>query len=141
MHCCRSFPWSDSTEARGWREQSTLSFTNAFAPLPTDLGGAINNAFNNSSPDYYVGFNLNLPFRNRVAKADQYRSELEYRQSELRARRIKKQIRIEVRNAQYALEQNRARLAAARKARDLANARSISRRKSKPWGRDRTFKP
>ena len=51
--------------------------------VPTDLGGAIQNAFNNSSPDYYVGFNLNIPFRNRVAKADQYRSELEYRQSEL----------------------------------------------------------
>jgi outer membrane protein TolC len=89
--------------------------------LPTDLGGAINNAFNSSSPDYYVGFNLNIPFRNRVAKADQYRSELEYRQSELRREELKKQIRIEVRNAQYALEQSRARLEAARKARDLAN--------------------
>ena len=89
--------------------------------VPTDLGGAINNAFNNSSPDYYVGFNLNIPFRNRVAKADQYRSELEYRQSELRREELKKQIRIEVRNAQYALEQSRARLEAARKARDLAN--------------------
>jgi len=52
--------------------------------VPTDLGGAMRNAFNNSSPDYYVGLNLNIPFRNRVAKADQYRSELEYRQSELR---------------------------------------------------------
>jgi len=88
---------------------------------PTDLGGALETAFNNSSPDYYVGFNLNIPFRNRVAKADQYRSELEYRQSELRREQLKKQIRIEVRNAQYALEQSRARLDAARKARDLAN--------------------
>ena len=88
---------------------------------PTDLGGALETAFNNSSPDYYIGFNLNIPFRNRVAKADQYRSELEYRQSELRREQLKKQIRIEVRNAQYALEQSRARLDAARKARDLAN--------------------
>ena len=88
---------------------------------PTDFGGALQTAFNNSSPDYYVGFNLNIPFRNRVAKADQYRSELEYRQSELRREQLKKQIRIEVRNAQYALEQTRARLAAARKARDLAS--------------------
>ncbi len=88
--------------------------------LPTDLGGAIGNAFNNSSPDYYVGLNLNIPFRNRVAKADQYRSELEYRQAELRMEQLKKQIRIEVRNAQYALEQSRARLEAARKARDLS---------------------
>ena len=89
-------------------------------PVPTGLGGGIENAFNNSSPDYYVGLNLNIPFRNRVAKADQYRSELEYRQAELRKEQLKKQIRIEVRNAQYALEQSRARRDAARKARDLA---------------------
>jgi len=94
------------------------------ALLPTDLGGAMQNSFNNSSPDYYVGLNLNIPFRNRVAKADQYRSELEYRQAELRREQLKKQIRIEVRNAQYALEQSRARLDAAHKGRDLA-ARSF----------------
>src|SRR5437660_5929356 len=58
--------------------------------------------------------------RNRVAKADQYRSELEYRQAELRREQLKKQIRIEVRNAQYALQQTAARVDAARKARDLA---------------------
>jgi outer membrane protein TolC len=96
-------------------------FTGDVAPLPTDLGGAIHSAFNNTAPDYYVGFNLNIPFRNRVAKADQFRSELEYRQSELRREQLKKQIRIEVRNAQYALQQTRARLDAARKTRDLAN--------------------
>ena len=45
---------------------------------------------------------MNIPFRNRVAKADQYRSELEYRQAELSQRATsQKQIRIEVRNAQY----------------------------------------
>ncbi len=88
--------------------------------VPTDFGGALKNAFNNSSPDYYVGLNLNIPIRNRVAKADQYRSELEYRQAELRLEQLKKQVRIEVRNAQYALDQTGARVEAARKARDLA---------------------
>jgi outer membrane protein TolC len=88
--------------------------------VPTDLAGGWQNAFNNSSPDYYVGLNLNIPFRNRVAKADQYRSELEYRQASLRKEQLRKQIRIEVRNAQYALEQSRARVGSARKARDLA---------------------
>src|SRR5262249_56575787 len=48
--------------------------------VPTDFSGALQNAFNNTAPDYYVGFSLNIPIRNRVAKADQYRSELEYRQ-------------------------------------------------------------
>jgi outer membrane protein TolC len=78
------------------------------------------NAFNNTAPDYYVGLNLSIPIRNRVAKADQYRSELEYRQAELRMEQLKKQVRIEVRNAQFALDQTGARVAAARKARDLA---------------------
>ena len=88
--------------------------------VPPDFGGALANAFNNTSPDYYVGLNLNIPIRNRVAKADQYRSELEYRQAELRLEQLKKQVRIEVRNAQYALDQTGARVEAARKARDLA---------------------
>jgi outer membrane protein TolC len=90
------------------------------ANVPTGFAGALNSTFNNSSPDYYVGLNLNIPLRNRVAKADQYRSELEYRQAELRLEQLKKQVRIEVRNAQYAVEQTGARVQAARKARDLA---------------------
>jgi outer membrane protein TolC len=88
--------------------------------VPTNFAGALGNAFNNSSPDYYIGLNLNIPIRNRVAKADQYRSQLEYRQAELRREQLKKQIRIEVRNAQYALEQSRARVESALKGRDLA---------------------
>lgn len=88
--------------------------------VPTNFAGGLRNAFNNSSPDYYVGLNLNIPIRNRVAKADQFRSELEYRQAELRLEQLKKQVRIEVRNAQYALDQTGARVDAARKARDLA---------------------
>ncbi|HVN17904.1 MAG TPA: TolC family protein [Dongiaceae bacterium] len=88
--------------------------------VPRDFMGALENAFNYSSPDYYVGLNLNIPIRNRVAKADQYRSELEYRQAELRLEQLKNQVRIEVRNAQYALDQTGARVEAARKARDLA---------------------
>jgi outer membrane protein TolC len=88
--------------------------------VPPDFVGALQNGFNGSSPDYYVGLNLNIPIRNRVAKADQFRSELEYRQAELRLEQLKKQVRIEVRNAQYALDQTGARVEAARKARDLA---------------------
>jgi outer membrane protein TolC len=89
--------------------------------VPTNWWGGFQNSFNNTSPDYLVGLNLAVPIRNRVAKADQYRSELEYRQAELREQQLKKQIRIEVRNAEYALEQGRARVEAAKKARDLAD--------------------
>ena len=94
--------------------------TGCTSNVPGDFGGALSNTFNNSAPDYYVGLNLSIPLRNRVAKADQYRSELEYRQAELRMEQLKKQVRIEVRNAQYAVEQTQARVQAARKARELA---------------------
>src|SRR6187402_337424 len=94
--------------------------TNIISTAPGGYGGAVKNAFNNSAPDYYVGVNMNIPLRNRVAKSDQYRAELETRQSELRMQQLKKQIRIEVRNAQYALAQSQARVTSAIKSRDLA---------------------
>jgi len=107
--------------------------------VPKDFSGALENAFNNSSPDYYIGVNLNIPLRNRVAKADQYRSELEYRQAELRREQLRKQIRIEVRNAQYALEQTGARVGAARKARDLAQRTFEIMQKEQTLGAGSTF--
>ena len=77
--------------------------------------------------------------RNRVAKADQYRSELEYRQAELREQQLRKQIRIEVRNAEYALEQGRARVEAARKARDLADKTFVIMQKEQQLGAGSSF--
>jgi outer membrane protein TolC len=87
---------------------------------PLNWSGAVSDAFRNMAPDYYVGVSVNVPIRNRVAKSDQYRSELEARQAELRMQQLKKQIRIEVRNAEYALEQSKARVDSAQKARELA---------------------
>ncbi|SEG30832.1 Outer membrane protein TolC [Bryocella elongata] len=87
---------------------------------PGSYSGALSNAFNNSAPDYYVGLSLTVPIRNRIAKSDQYRAELESRQAELRLAQLRKQIRIEVRNAQYALDQSQARVQFANKARELA---------------------
>ena len=107
--------------------------------LPTDLGGTILNAYNNSAPDYFVGLNLNIPLRNRAAKADQYRSELEYRQAELLLEQLKKKVRIEVRNAQYALEQNAARVDSARKARDLAQRTFEITKKEQDLGSGSSF--
>jgi outer membrane protein TolC len=107
--------------------------------VPTDFSGALANSFNNTAPDYYVGFNLNIPIRNRVAKADQYRSELEYRQAELRREELRKQIRIEVRNAEYALQQTAARVDAAQKARDLAQRTFEITQKEQTLGAGSTF--
>jgi outer membrane protein TolC len=107
--------------------------------VPTNFAGGLENAFNNSSPDYYIGLNLNIPIRNRVAKSDQYRSQLEYRQAELRREQLKKQIRIEVRNAEYALEQTAARVDAARKAHDLAQRTFEIMQKEQTFGAGSTF--
>src|SRR5436190_18142171 len=107
--------------------------------VPTDFSGALANTFNNTAPDYYIGFNLNIPIRNRVAKADQYRSELEYRQAELRREELQKQIRIEVRTAEYALEQTAARVQAAQKARDLAQRTFEITQKEQTLGAGSTF--
>jgi len=106
---------------------------------PTSFAGAAANAFNNSAPDYYVGLSLNVPLRNRVAKSDQYRSELEARQAELRLQQLKKQIRIEVRNAQYALTQSVARVTSARKARDLAEKTFVIMGKEQELGAGSQF--
>jgi len=88
--------------------------------LPTGYAGALQSAFDNSAPEYRVGLQMNIPLRNRIVKADQYRTELEYRQSQVYAEELKKRIHIEVRNARYALEQGASRVDAARHARDLA---------------------
>ena len=87
---------------------------------PAGFGGTLQNTFNNSSPDYLAEVQVSIPLRNRQARADQFRSELEYRQAQLQVVQQKKNLRIEVRNAAYTLEQGSARVEAARKARDLA---------------------
>jgi len=93
---------------------------NTGSNVPAGFAGAVDNAFNYSSPEYQMGFQLMVPLRNRIAKADQYRTELEYRQSQVYLEELKKRIRIEVRNARFALEQGASRVDAARHARDLA---------------------
>jgi outer membrane protein TolC len=92
----------------------------ATTTLPVSFGGALESTFDNGAPEYQVGVQLNVPLRNRIAKADQERTELEYRQSQVYFEELRKKIRIEVRNARYALEQGASRVQAARQARDLA---------------------
>jgi outer membrane protein TolC len=88
--------------------------------LPGGFSGAFEDTFNYSSPEYQVGFQLSVTLRNRLAKADQFRAVLDYRQRELTYEQSKKSILLDVRNSQYALQQAQARVTAAEKARDLA---------------------
>ena len=83
------------------------------------FGTALGHLFNNSAPDKGVGVTLNIPLRNRAAQADQVRSELEYRQAQLRLQQLQNTVNIQVRNAQFSLQQNRARVEAARQGQEL----------------------
>lgn len=88
--------------------------------LPVGFGGMLENTFNYSSPEYQFGMNLQINLRNRVAKADQFRTGLEYRQKQIIYEQQKKNIRFDVRNSQFNLQQKQARVEAAQKAKDLA---------------------
>jgi outer membrane protein TolC len=81
-----------------------------------DYWSAFGDAFSASSHDRAVGLTLSIPLNNRSARADQIQGELQYRQAEARLQGLQNQIRRDVRDAQFAVQQNRARVEAARKA-------------------------
>jgi outer membrane protein TolC len=87
---------------------------------PSGFGGVLGNLFGQNAPDYGVGVSLNVPLRNRTAQADQARSQMEYRQTEMRLQQLYTQVRIGVINAQYALTNDRAQVQAAQAANDFA---------------------
>src|SRR5260370_18553161 len=105
---------------------STFCFNPAKAPPPfqtsntVGYGGTLNQLVNSTAPDKGVGLTLNIPLRNRAAQANQVRSQLEYRQAQLRLHQLENQIRIEVGNAQFDVKQNRAAVHAAQSALALA---------------------
>jgi outer membrane protein TolC len=83
-------------------------------------GTALDNAFNNSSPDKGFGFNVSIPIRNRAAQAEQAAALIQYRQAELRLEQLYTQIRMNVVNAQFALTEDRAQVQASIAAHDFA---------------------
>jgi outer membrane protein len=92
----------------------------AFAAPSTSYGGTLNQLVNSSAPDKGVGLSLNIPLRNRASQSVQVRSELEYRQAQMRIQQLENQVRIEVRNAQFTVQGNRAAVDAAQAAVDFA---------------------
>jgi outer membrane protein TolC len=109
----------------GAQNPEALNFTNG-QPYPPgtfpeiSYGTAFGNLFNSSAPDKGVGVNINVTLRNRTAQADQARSQMEFRQTEMRLQQLYTQIRIQVTNQQYALTNDRAQVEASRAARDYA---------------------
>jgi outer membrane protein TolC len=91
-------------------------------PDPFFIGGVgrlYEQLFRRNFPDYAVGFQLNVPIRNRAAQADITNDTLRLRQQELQEQRLKNSIKVEVQQAVISLQQARAGYQAALKARQL----------------------
>ena len=80
-------------------------------PDPTFIGGGgsfLGQIFAHDYPNYFIGINLNLPLRNRVAQSDLIRDEIQLRQTRVRYQQMENQIRLEVENALLNLQRARA---------------------------------
>ncbi len=123
-------------------EQLQLGFCAGTGHVPpvgsTSLGGTWNQLVNSTAPDKGVGLSLNIPLRNRAAQAVQIRSELEYRQAQMRQQQIENQVGIEVRNAQYAVQQNRASVESAKAAVELGRQSLDAEQKKYQFGTSTT---
>jgi outer membrane protein TolC len=101
---------------------TTLTGTSACPPgtvAGVGYNDVLGHLFNNSSPDKGVGVNITVTLRNRTAQADQARSQMEYRQAQMRLQQLYTQIRIQVINGLYALTNDRAQVGAAQASRDV----------------------
>jgi outer membrane protein len=110
------------------------------SPIATTegIGPTWNQLINSTSPDKGLGLTLNIPLRNRAAQATQIRSELEYQQAQMRLQQIENQISIEVRNAQFGVEQNRASVDSAKAAVDYARQSLDAEQKKYQFGTSTT---
>ncbi|HTA56779.1 MAG TPA: TolC family protein [Candidatus Baltobacteraceae bacterium] len=97
------------------------SITATTPPVVTKSGlsDSLSQVFHNRFPEYSVGVNLTLPLRNRSAQADSVHAQLTQRQLEAQMQQIKNSAVLDVRNTSIALEQGRAQVQAASKAREL----------------------
>jgi outer membrane protein TolC len=88
---------------------------------PVGYSDTLDQLINSRAPDKGMGLTLSIPLRNRSAQALQVRSQLEYRQAQLRLQQVENQVRIEVRNAQFSVTQNNAAVKSSQAAVALAN--------------------
>jgi outer membrane protein len=84
------------------------------------VGDALDDIIKNQFPVYSAGVTLTMPLRNRSAQADSARAQFDERQLQVQYRQTENTIVINVRNAIIALAQDRSQVAAAEKARNLA---------------------
>lgn len=94
------------------------------------FSSAMSDAYSGVNPDKGVGLQLTIPIRNRQAQAAQVRSELEYRQAQMQLQQQENLIALNVRNAAFAVQQNKARVEASRAA-ELLAAQSLDAEQKK----------
>jgi outer membrane protein len=102
----------DPTGSLGFIRQANPTFVGGFGTLFSQILGR-------NFPDYSIGFQLNVPLRNRSAQADMILDSLNIRQGELQQRKQINQIRVDVQNALIGLQQARAQYQSAVKSRIL----------------------
>jgi outer membrane protein TolC len=136
---CSNQPLAEQAEGFCAGPNAAYSGETFISPAPTqNYGGTLNQLINSAASDKGVGLTLNIPLRNRAAQAVQIRSELEYQQAQMRLQQIENQISIEVRNAQFGVEQNRASVASAQAAVDYAKQSLDAEEKKYQFGTSTT---
>jgi outer membrane protein TolC len=90
--------------------------------------------FHNDFPTYAAQLTLTLPLRNRAAQADNIHAQLVKRQMEAQTQQIKNTALLDVRNTTIAVEQGRAQVQAASKARELQQQTFDAERKKYELG-------
>ena len=98
------------------------------------LSTAQSQIFHNDFPTYAAQLTLTLPLRNRAAQADNIHSQLVKRQMEAQTQQIKNNALLDVRNTTIAVEQGRAQVQAASKARELQQQTFDAERKKYELG-------
>ncbi len=86
------------------------------------LGNATSQLFRRNFPDYQLRLQVNIPLKNRQARADYTAALLEKRQQEIQLVQAENAIRSEVQSALIRIQQARARYGAAIKAQELQEA-------------------
>jgi len=131
---CANQPLEEQKQGFCAGPNAALGQTIIPAASTTSYGGTLNQLVNSTASDKGVGISLNIPLRNRAAQAVQIRSELEYRQAEMRLQQIENQVGVEVRNAQYAVQQNRASVDSAKAAVELGHQSLDAEQKKYQFG-------
>ena len=98
------------------------------------LSTAQSQIFHNDFPTYAAQLTLTLPLRNRAAQADNIHAQLVKRQMEAQTQQIKNNALLDVRNTTIAVEQGRAQVQAASKARELQQQTFDAERKKYDLG-------